>query len=265
MINNLLLDEIFNKIEFKIQPNENVRKKYIYRIKKNFYKLINKEKQFIGSNTIFKNIEDSDLDVINKLLLIDTMSKISIGFIINQISKKLGKEETYLNIGVWRGFSMFAGMLNTKCQVYGVDDFSFDYEDSNSSLNNYEEALKAKEYFYKNFDEIKKKEKHFFFDMDYIKFFELWQKKNKAIDFYYYDAEHSYKNQYNNLIIAKEFFKKGTIILVDDYNEIDVESATQDFVAKFNSEFKIIKEIKTANKYIHPTYANGIVLIEKIN
>jgi len=29
--------------------------------------------------------------------------------------------------------------------------------------------------------------------------------------------------------------------------------------------FKILKEIKTANKYIHPTYANGIVLIEKIN
>jgi len=27
----------------------------------------------------------------------------------------------------------------------------------------------------------------------------------------------------------------------------------------------ILKEIKTANKFIHPTYANGIVLIEKIN
>ena len=26
-----------------------------------------------------------------------------------------------------------------------------------------------------------------------------------------------------------------------------------------------LKEIKTANKYIHPSFANGIVLIEKIN
>ena len=265
MINNTLLNEIFNKIEFKIQPNQNIRKKYIYRLKKKFYKLINKEKQFIGSNTIFNNIEDSDLEVIKKLLLIDTMSKISIGFIINQISKNLNNKETYLNIGVWRGFSLFAGMLNSKCDVYGVDDFSFDYEDGNSSLNNYEEESKAKEYFYKHFNELQNKEKHFFFDMNYMKFFELWEKKKKAIDFYYYDAEHSYKNQYNNLIIAKDFFKKGTIILVADYNEIDVENATQDFVAKFNSKFKIIKEIKTANKYIHPTYANGIVLIERIN
>ena len=38
MINNLLLDEIFNKIEFKIQPDQNIRKKYIYRLKKKFYK-----------------------------------------------------------------------------------------------------------------------------------------------------------------------------------------------------------------------------------
>ena len=44
-----------------------------------------------------------------------------------------------------------------------------------------------------------------------------------------------------------------------------MEKATLDFVARFDSDFKILKEIKTANKYIHPTYANGIVLIEKIN
>jgi len=28
---------------------------------------------------------------------------------------------------------------------------------------------------------------------------------------------------------------------------------------------ELLNEIKTANKFIHPTYANGIVLIEKIN
>ena len=101
--------------------------------------------------------------------------------------------------------------------------------------------------------------------MDYKKFFTLWEKRKKAIDFYYYDGEHSYDSQYQNLIIANNFFKRGTIILVDDYNEDNVEKATLDFVAKFDSHFKILKEIKTANKYIHPTYANGIVLIEKIN
>ena len=77
-------------------------------------------------------------------------------------------------------------------------------------------------------------------------------------------SEHSYKNQLDNLIIANNFLSVGSVILVDDYNEIEVEHATLDFVSKYSSNFKVMKEIKTANKYIHPTYANCIILIEKV-
>ena len=265
MRSNLLINEILSKIEFKIQPDKNIRKQYIYRIKKRICKFLNNEKNFINSNTIFRNIDKEEKEAINKLALIDTMSKISIGFIINQICKSLDSKGVYLNIGVWRGFSMFAGMINTECEVYGVDNFSFNYNESNNSLNNIVEEKKARAYFSAHLKKFQDEKKHFFFDMDYKKFFTLWEKRKKAIDFYYYDGEHSYDSQYQNLIIANNFFKRGTIILVDDYNEDNVEKATLDFVAKFDSDFKILKEIKTANKYIHPTYANGIVLIEKIN
>ena len=264
MNNDLLINKILGKIKFKIQPNENIRKEYLYRIKKNFYKLIHREKEFINTNTIFKDVEAADLNAINQLSLIDTMSKISIGFLINQISKNLDSNGVYINVGVWKGFSMFAGMLNTECEVYGVDNFSFDYKDGNSFLDNKEEEIKARRYFNKHFNKFGDKDKHFFFDMDYKNFFKAWEKRKKGIDFYYYDGEHSYNNQYDNLIIAKDFFKKEAIILIDDYNEIQVEQATLDFVSKFNTSFRIIKEIKTANKYIHPSFANGIVLIEKL-
>jgi len=265
MRNALLLNEILSKIEFKIQSHQNIRKKYIYRIKKKIYKIFSKEKKFINSNTILKNITKEEREAINKLSSIDTMSKISIGFIINQICKNLDNKGVYLNIGVWRGFSMLAGMLNTKCEVYGVDNFSFNYEEGDSLLNNTTEESNTRKYFYKHFNMYQDRDKHFFFDIDYKNFFNLWEKKKKMIDFYYYDGEHSYENQYDNLLIANNFFKKGTIILVDDYNEVNVEKATLDFVSKYDSDFKILKGIKTANKYIHPTYANGIVLIEKIN
>ena len=265
MQNAELLNEILSKIEFKIQADQNVRKEYIYRIKKKIYKIFKNERKFINSNTIFKNITKDEREAINKLSLIDTMSKISVGFIINQICKNLKNDGVYLNIGVWRGFSMFAGMFNTNCEVYGVDNFSFNYEDGNKSLSNTKEEFNTRNYFYKHLKMYQNENKHFFFDTDYKNFFKLWEKKNKMIDFYYYDGEHSYENQYDNLVIANNFFKKGTIILVDDYNEIQVENATLDFVGKYSSNFKILKEIKTANKFIHPTYANGIVLIEKIN
>ena len=55
----------------------------------------------------------------------------------------------------------------------------------------------------------------------YLKFliqrlFKSYEKFKKSIDFYYYDGEHSYKNHFENLILAKEFFRSGTIILVED-------------------------------------------------
>ena len=89
MSNYLLVNKIISKIEFKIKPNKNIRKEYLYRIKKNFYKLINHEKKFVNSLTAFKDIDASDSDTIEKLSAIDTMSRISIGFLINQICKNL--------------------------------------------------------------------------------------------------------------------------------------------------------------------------------
>ena len=146
MNNELLLNNIINKISFKISPSQNVRKQYMYRFKKKFYKFFNKEKKFINSNTRFENIDNFDQEVIKELLDIHSYSTISIGVIINQIAKNLDSNSVYLNIGIWRGFSMFAGMLNTKCEVYGIDNFSHDYADANPSLSNYEESIKTKEY-----------------------------------------------------------------------------------------------------------------------
>jgi len=163
MKNSLLLNEILGKIEFKIKPNQNIRKEYIYRIKKTIYKIFNKEKKFINSNTIFKNLKQDEQEVLNKISLIDTMSKISIGFIVNQICKNLKSEDVYLNIGVWRGFTMFAGMINTECEVYGVDNFSFNYNESNNSLNNIVEEKKARKYFFEHLKKFQDEKKTLFF------------------------------------------------------------------------------------------------------
>ena len=43
MQNRLLMDEIFNKIKFKIQPNQNIRKEYLYRIKKKYINFLIKK------------------------------------------------------------------------------------------------------------------------------------------------------------------------------------------------------------------------------
>ncbi len=258
-----LIKDIEKKYEFKINPNKNIRKEFFYRIKKKYYKLIGKEKKFLSSNTVFKNIDKNESEVIKILSKIDNMSSIAVGFIINQIAKKLDKNDIYLNIGIYRGFSLLAGILNTKCKVYGIDNFSHDYHSGDKSLelkDDLDENLKSKKYFLSHFNRHKDDDKHKFFEIDYKKFFSNF---NEYINFYYYDADHSYENQLENLLIANQFLKKNSIILVDDYNEEQVERATLDFISKNSSRFKILKEFKTANRFIHPTYANGIVLFEK--
>jgi hypothetical protein len=243
------INDIFENIDFKIKPNQDYRKEYIFRAKKLIYKIFNKEKNFIFSNLIIKNKKKSDLILKKELLRIDSMSTFAIGYVINKICQELNDNENYVNIGVWKGFSMISGMLNTKCNVYGNDNFSqFDG---------------PKKEFVRKFNSLKNEEKHFFYECDYKDFFKEFEKLKKSISFYYYDGEHSYKNQFENLIIAKEYFKSGTIILVDDVNFQEVESGTKDFISKYPNEYKIIKDIKTANNHCHPSYWNGLFLFQK--
>ncbi len=258
-----LIKSIEEKYQFKISPNKNIRKEYFYRVKKKYYKIFGKEKKFLSSNTIFKNLDKDEYNTIKILSEIDNMSSIAVGFIINQIAKKLGRNDIYLNIGIFRGFSLLAGILNTECKVYGIDNFSHNYHFGNKLLkpeDDSQENLKSKEYFLSYFNKHKSENKHKFFEIDYKKFFSNF---NEYINFYYYDADHSYENQLENLEIANQFLKKNSIILVDDYNEEPVERATLDFISKNSNKFKILKEFKTANRFIHPTYANGIILFEK--
>ena len=243
------INDIFENIDFKIKPNQDYRKEYIFRAKKLIYKIFNKEKNFIFSNLIIKNKKKSDLILKKELLKIDSMSTFAIGYVINKICQELNDNENYVNIGVWKGFSMIAGMLNTNCNVYGNDNFSqFDG---------------PKKEFIRKFNSLKNEEKHFFYECDYKDFFKNFEKLKKSISFYYYDGEHTYKNQFENLIIAKEYFKSGTIILVDDINFQEVESGTKDFISKYPNEYKIIKDIKTANNHCHPSYWNGLFLFQK--
>ena len=241
------INNIFNEIKFKINPEDNYRKSYNYRFFKSIFKLINREKNFDFSNCII-NKNNEDLELKKALLKIESMSTYAIGHIINRICKNLSKDQLYLNIGVWKGFSLVSGMINTTCEVIGIDNFS--------------QFEGPKDFFIDNFIKYKK-QNHSFYEEDYIIFFKKFEKKSKFIDFYFYDGEHSYENQYKNLEIADQFLKKNSIILIDDINFDDVYNGTLDFINKTKSKYEILKEIKTANNNCHPSYWNGILILRK--
>lgn len=171
------------------------------------------------------------------------MSSAANCYLINEICKSLDEKETYLNVGTWRGMTFVAGMIDTQCQVIGVDNFS-------QFQGPKDELLEAFNKF--------KNDNSKFFDMDYIDYF----KTNKnELSFYFYDGEHSYENQYKGVELALPFMKKGGLIMVDDTNGDAPRKGTLNALKDFNVEYDIWLDQKT-NHNSHPTFHNGIMIVQ---
>ena len=151
-----IVNEIFESIKFKIYPDEDYRKKYLFRSLKRVYSLFGKEKLFLFNNLKVLNKKE-DIYLKKILLNIQSMSTYAIGHIINQICKNLKKDQLYVNIGVWKGFTLISGMINTICNVQGVDNFS--------------EFGGPKDIFLNNFNKFKIADKHKFYELHYKIFF----------------------------------------------------------------------------------------------
>lgn len=197
--------------------------------------------------TKFKDLNNEEAYFIKEMKKINGMSTLSNALIINSLCKNLNGKN-YVNIGCWEGFTLLSGMINTGCNVYGVDNFSqFDGPSKK---------------FYKNFKKFRKKN-HYFFEVDY-KFFlkDIWSKENKSIDLYFYDGNHSYQDQFDSLEIAQKYFIKNSIIIVDDTNIPDVKQATNDFITKYGDEYEILFDIGTSSNG-HFTFWNGLTIFIK--
>jgi len=180
------------------------------------------------------------------LCAIPKMSTFAIGAIINRAVFQMPNCTSFVNVGVWHGFTLIAGMIgNSQKNCIGVDNFSqFDG---------------PRNQFFKKFQEYKN-EQHHFYDMDYVDYFS--KVHSSAIGFYIYDGEHSYDNQLNGLKMAESFFSENCIILVDDINWHDPRQATLDFIKSSTNKYEILLD-KTTSFNGHPTYWNGIMIFRK--
>ena len=185
-------------------------------------------------------------DEFTELCAIPRMSTFAIGALINKAVHDMPNGQCYLNIGVWHGFSLLAGMLgNPDKKCIGVDNFS---EFGGPRLEFRKRFLEAKS------------ENHEFFEMGYQQYFAGFHKG--LIGFYFYDGSHDYKSQLNGLQIAEPFLADDALIMVDDTNWPDPEKATLDFMEQSKFNYEIILNEKTCQN-MHPTWWNGIMIIQK--
>jgi hypothetical protein len=199
-----------------------------------------------AANTIFPENDHEIKSTLYNLQNIPRLSTLTIGAIINCAVNHLPRDQSFVNVGVWHGFSFFAGLINNPEKIcIGVDNFS--------------ELGGPRKELLERFNKMKS-QAHFFYDMDYQKYFSEIQKGQ--IGFYFYDGEHHYNNQLKGLQIAEPFLAEGAIVLIDDTNWHDPYQATLDFMQQSEYKYHVILDQKTYNN-MNPTFWNGILLLRK--
>ncbi len=212
--------------------------------------------QFDVFNTLAYGIENNRKKKIQDLCEMPRMSSYAIGLIINKIVGLMPSHQAYLNVGVWNGFSFFCGLRNNDDKMcIGIDNFSM--------------WGGPKSTFMKNFKDFKSPE-HYFYESDYQDY--LVNIHHCPLGFYLYDGDHSYEHQKHGLKAAEHFFGDNCILMVDDTNWHEPRQATLDFMEESQNRYKILLDVKTAPRKgkaeesaMHPTFWNGIMVVQKTN
>ena len=184
--------------------------------------------------------------LLRPVFYIPRMSTCAVGGIINEGVRQMPAGSAFVNVGVWKGYTLLSGMVGNEDKVcIGVDNFS--------------EFGEQKDDFYENFEAYRSSQHHFC-EMDYRDYFA--QEHQQSIGFYIYDGEHSYQNQLKGLQTAEPFFAGGCIILIDDANYDEVQQGTADFIACSPHNYEVIFN-QTTYCNSHPTFWNGIMILQR--
>lgn len=199
-------------------------------------------------NTSLPPIATLDRAGLKTLCEIPRMSTYAIGAMINYGVSSMAPGTSFVNIGVWHGFTYLAGMIgNNEKKCIGVDNFS--------------KFGGPKVEFMDRFNRYKGNE-HYFYEKDCFDYFS--EIHEDPIGFYFYDGDHSYESQFTALQVAEPFFDKNCILMIDDTNRKEPRQATVDFVNNSKNRYLTLQDIRTSCN-AHPTLWNGVMVLQRID
>jgi hypothetical protein len=178
---------------------------------------------------------------------IPRMSTLAIGAAINHAVAQLDPAHSFVNVGVWNGFTLLCGMADNPDKVcIGIDNFSQFGGPRDAFMERFQARTGAQ---------------HQFFDMDYRHYFR--HKHSGKIGLYIYDGEHSYRNQLEGLKIAEPHLSENALIIVDDTNWEMPRKATLDFIQESQFDYQVLFDSGTCFAG-HPTFWNGLMIIRRV-
>ena len=174
---------------------------------------------------------------------IPRMSTYAVAALINHAVARMPADQSYLNVGVYAGFSLLAAMVENPERIcIGVDNFA---------------RPSGREGLLRRFDQMKSRA-HRFHEMDYLDYFA--DVHTEPLGVYLYDGDHAYEHQLQGLEVAEPFFAAGCLVIVDDTNWEAPRQATIDFVASSEREYEVLLDSATRDHH-HPTFWNGLIVL----
>jgi precorrin-6B methylase 2 len=166
------------------------------------------------------------------------MTTENIQFLINECVRITADSCVYLEIGTFLGSTIIsAALYNSQARCISIDNFSQFRFKKNKNLAMLKENIQK-------FKDIRNIE---FYCLDYKRAISHIFSKEPGlkVDIYFYDGNHSYKDQLKGLNIILPHLSEKCIILIDDINWPLVQAATHDFLKQHN-DFKSVFKITTS-------------------
>jgi hypothetical protein len=197
-------------------------------------------------NTRIETDDPRTRRLIDDLALMRRMSTLAVGYVLREAVARMPADRAFVNVGVWEGFTLFAGMAGNPDKIcVGVDSFcQFD---------------RPRASFLSSFERLKSP-LHAFHEMDFAEYFS--RRHRGPIGVYFYDAEHGYDNQLRALEMAEPHLAPGAIVIVDDMEYEQPLWATRDFLRHRPGMYETLARKRVARNG-HPTWWNGIIVLRK--
>jgi len=225
------LSEFISKVSFNtIDPQSSVRNRNIDEI----------------AETRLPEHSEAIIEDIEPLLSMRKMSSFAVAAMIWKAVREMPDDQVFLNIGVYYGFTFFAGCRASKQKTSiavadysgwgGAEPFCVDSMDKEDLPNG------------------------FFFKEDFETFFKHHMPKFKEkIGVYFYDADHKTGPTVKALRMAEPFMAKNCVVFLDDINLSGVRKASDMY---FDDRWKQLLHVRTIRNG-HPTFWNGLSIWRK--
>lgn len=189
-------------------------------------------------NLFFENAENGISKIDENLKLMEGMSGIKTRHFYNNILTIEGTR--YLEIGTWKGSSVCSAMCGNSSSVLCIDNWS--------------EFGGPKSEFLENFEKYKGNNNAKYIESDC---FQIDISTIGKFNIYMYDGNHSYDSHYKSLTYFIDAMEDEFILIVDDWNWIEVQNATMDSIRDLKLNILWNKEIKINNEGITTHDKNG--------